>query len=81
MPTPSDWDRVDQAGLDSFPASDPPAWNGSHAAPSSSTTCPDDGVTSATSGPRLRAFKRTVTVFFALGALLGLAAIIRRRHA
>lgn len=42
MPTQSpDW-LVDTASADSFPASDPPAYGSSHAAPSESTVCPPE---------------------------------------
>ena len=82
MPTPSDWDLVDEASFESFPASDPPAWGSHHAAPSASTVAPPPAGTIDVMPERPRRHARIIRWAVAGGiALCGLIALgAKLRH-
>jgi hypothetical protein len=79
MATKQTVDVVTQSSMDSFPASDPPGWIRTVAAPSESTTCPEESVFESL--PRRLTIPGMILGGLALGAFITAGILLYKRRA
>jgi hypothetical protein len=79
MATKPPVDVVTQSSMDSFPASDPPGWIRTVAAPSESTTCPEETVFEEIQ--RFFTLPRVIVGGLVAGALITAGVLLYKRRA